>query len=329
MNIACLALALSVVTATASHAIELTVHTPDGLGLAGTLHVPAADRYPVVIFTHGSGPDVRQATAYTRWVDPFLERGIGVLAFDKRGCGESEGVYVEAPDLEVPAGDVLAWVELLSQRPEVTELGVMGWSQGGWVGPLAASQDERLRFVVSISGPAVSPMEQNIHDKTNQCAASGATPEQVAAFERTIRLVWGYIATGDGEQPAQAAWDAVSEEAWFKRAYHGPPMMDRDPLLAHPSMTQYVAHATYDPMPVLERLQVPMLAIFGGADSIVPVDASIANLRRAFGKSGNPALTVLRVEGADHGLRLGDGRMAPGYPDEVAQWVVEMREGKL
>ena len=73
---------------------------------------------------------------------------------------------------------------------------------------------------------------------------------------------------------------------WFAEAYEGPPMMDRDTLLAHPRMRDYVAHNGYDPVPALRSLQVPVLAVFGGADAIVPVERSAEAMRAAAGRAG-------------------------------------------
>jgi pimeloyl-ACP methyl ester carboxylesterase len=305
---------------TGASAIELTAASADGTELAGTLHVPeGASPFPVVVFTHGAEPGERRQEGYLRWARPFVARGIGVLVFDKRGCGDSKGSYVEAPDLEVPAADLIAWVDLLSARDDVTSVGVLGWSQGGWVGPLAASRSDAIEFVVAISGPGVSPLEQNIYDKTNQFAATGASPKRVQAFERTIRLVWTYLVTGRGRRAAEAAWAEVAEEAWFRAAYHGPPMMDRDGVLSDPRMTHYVAHSSYDPVPAFERIHVPLLAVFGEEDTVVPVPASIAAMRKAFDRADGD-LTVKVVPGANHGLGVG-GHLAKGYPDAVVEWV--------
>ncbi len=313
--------------ATASAVTELSVTAPDGTRLFGDLILPKSTQNPVpmVVFTHGSGPNTRGD--FIHWVTPFTEQGFGVLAFDKRGCGRSEGTYIEAPDLNVPAGDLIAWVQLLAKRTDVdvSRIGVMGWSQGGWVGPLAASREDAISFVVSISGPGVSPFEQNVHDKTNQCRASGATEAQTAEFETVIRKVWGYVITGENASEAQAHWDKVVEKPWFQHAYNGAPMMDRKRLLKDPRMQSYVEHSTYEPAPVLESLKIPMLAVFGDEDPSVPIDASIHAMKEAFRRGGNSGLTIFRVPGGDHGLRVAtpDGMrtLHEDYPAKVVEWV--------
>lgn len=77
----------------------------------------------------------------------------------------------------------------------------------------------------------------------------------------------------------------------------------------------------YDPRPALERVRVPLLALFGGEDTVVPVDESVAVFRAAV----RPEL--LRVEvfpGGDHRVQLGDPpRVAHGYLDALVDFVSE------
>lgn len=313
--------------------LELRV-TSGEVTLVGDLYLPSGQgSHPAVVLTHGSEPGNRSHRGYVRFARAFQRRGIAALVFDKRGVGESTGTYVEAPDLEIPASDVLAWVGLLKRREEVQadQIGVLGWSQGGWVGPLAASKSSDLAFVISISGSGVSPLEQNVFDKTNQFRATGASVEQVQQFAGVIRTVWTYLVTGTGRDEAQSAWDAVQGQDWFTAAYDGPPMMDRETILKHPRMTHFVAHSSYEPAPVLEKLRVPMLAVFGAADTVVPVQTSLDAMRDAFERGGNDRLTVRVVPGADHGLRVpgknGELRLAPDYPGFVVDWVVDTVRG--
>ncbi len=309
----------------------LRVTSVDGVTLVGELFLPEGPGpFPAVVFTHGSEPGERSHRGYRSWAEQFRSRGVVALIFDKRGVGESEGEYVEAPNLEMPAADLLAWVELLSQRDDIQadRIGVLGWSQGGWIGPLAASKSHKVSFVVAISGPGVSPLEQNIYDKTNQFEATGATAAQVQQFNRVIRLVWTYLATGADRAAAQEAWNAVQNQSWFTDYYRGAPMGDRDELLQHPRLLPFAAHNAYEPAPVLERLRVPMLAVFGGADRIVPVEESVTAMREAFAKGSNPELLTIRLfPGANHGVAVRDAEggwsAAPGYPSFVVDWVIQ------
>lgn len=308
----------------------LRVTSGGGVTLVGELFLPEGPRpFPIVVFTHGSEPGERTHRGYRSWAERFRSRGVAALIFDKRGVGDSEGQFVEAPDLEIPAADLLAWIELLAKRDDIQKnrIGVLGWSQGGWIGPLAASMSDKVGFVVAISGPGVSPLEQNIYDKTNQFEATGAPAEQVRQFNRVVRLVWTYLATGADRAAAQEAWDTVQDQPWFTDYFRGAPMGDRDELLKHPRLLSFAEHNAYEPVPVLEQLRVPMLAVFGAADRIVPVEESVAAMRDAFTRGGNPGLTVRVFPGANHGVAVrnpnGGWSPAPGYHTFVVDWVLD------
>lgn len=144
---------------------SLTVVSADGTTLAATLSLPRWARHPVpaVVIVHGSGRLTRHDLVGD--VRGLVKRGIGVLAYDKRGCGASGGVYPQGGDLgfegvlRLLARDAEGAFARLRDEPGVdpSRLGFFGASQAGWIIPLAAERLEpRPRFHVILSGPAVS-----------------------------------------------------------------------------------------------------------------------------------------------------------------------------
>lgn len=299
--------------------VPLTVTAHDGVRLTGLLHLPEQPE-AVVILIHGSEPGRKEG--YREMVATLVRDDIAALTWDKRGAGESGGEYVEAPDLSIPAKDVSAWVTLLQAHQELdtVPLGVLGWSQGGWIGPLAATLHDSIRFVVMISGPAVSPLEQNIYDKSNRFRAQVADPERAKLFEETIRALWTYLTTGEGREEASRLWETVADQDWFIQNYQGPPFGERESLLRHPRMAHYVAHNGYDPLPVLRSLRVPLLALFGSDDRIVPVARSVQLIEEALGDLA----TVRIFPGADHQIRIrtsGGRGVATGLHETITGWI--------
>jgi dipeptidyl aminopeptidase/acylaminoacyl peptidase len=145
---------------------SLTLSSKDAR-LAATLHLPGADRrIPGVVLVHGSG---RQTAADMHGnAQRLASMGLAVLAYDKRGVGESTGEYTSIGPansdrmFDLLASDAIAGVEALARRAEVdpARIGLVGISQGGWIAPLAASRSARVAFLVSISGPAVTVGEE-------------------------------------------------------------------------------------------------------------------------------------------------------------------------
>lgn len=76
----------------------------------------------------------------------------------------------------------------------------------------------------------------------------------------------------------------------------------------------------YDPIPALAQLRVPLLALFGGADTVVPVATSAERIRAAV---PSELLTLRILPGGDHRMQTGTGdRFVPGYLDELIEFIL-------
>ena len=119
---------------------DVAFKTGDGLELRGW-YVPSQNGAAVIAFPGRKGPQ-RQARMLAR-------HGYGVLLFDRRGEGESEG----DPNALGWKGhrDLEAAVEFLQGRPDVEpgRIGGIGLSVGGEMMITAAAELEELRAVVS------------------------------------------------------------------------------------------------------------------------------------------------------------------------------------
>ena len=122
---------------------QVTLHTRDGLDLAGW-YVPSKNRAAIVI-VHGGGGDRRGARRHAAML---ARHGYGVLLYDARGRGESEG----SPNAQgwTWQADVDAALDFLSKRKEVDadRVGGLGLSTGADVLLETAAQNPRLKAVV-------------------------------------------------------------------------------------------------------------------------------------------------------------------------------------
>jgi uncharacterized protein len=138
----------------------------EGITLRGTLYLPP---HPVaaVVLVHGSGQEKRMAEFAAR----LASDGIAALTYDKRGVGASGGVYVgpevgtnnvDPANLDLLARDANAALRTLTGQLRVSlgKIGLLGFSQAGWVIPLAAAQNRSIKFMVMFSGPMVTTLEQ-------------------------------------------------------------------------------------------------------------------------------------------------------------------------
>ena len=162
--------------------------------LSGLLFVPdGAGPHPAVAFIHGSGESDRDSFWYLSPADYLARQGITVLLPDKRGCGKSGGEWHTASFHDF-ADDALAAIAFLGQQSGVdrSRVGLTGFSQGGWIAPLAASRSRDVAFVVTVSGSAATPAEELTYEIRQEIAGSG-TPGIIAdmvapIFARRARM---------------------------------------------------------------------------------------------------------------------------------------------
>jgi uncharacterized protein len=110
--------------------------------LSGVLVEPeGVGPFPAVVFAHGAGPATHDEPAFVIHANSFLRQGFAVLSYDKRGSGGSTG-NLELSDYDDLAADLEAAVAYLRTRTEIakSKIGVLGRSEGGWVGTIAAAR---------------------------------------------------------------------------------------------------------------------------------------------------------------------------------------------
>ena len=214
-----------------------------GILLAGTIFTPDKIKSAVVI-VHGSGQEKRML----EFAKKLAEHKIAVLTYDKRGVGESEGIYagpevgtnnVDFANLNLLSFDASAAVNTLyeSLYNKKTPIGLTGASQAGWIIPLAAEKNNKVRFMTIFSGSLITAKEQ---------------------------LRFQFYTNGN-----ENFWDTHTEQDARSHIANDP--------------DKYEFEDT-DPINSLSKLSIPGLWIFGGKDIQVPVNLSIENLKKLIAK---------------------------------------------
>jgi dienelactone hydrolase len=206
---------------------QYDVRFPSGkTTLAGTLTVPpGAGAHPGVVYVSGSGDTLREES---HWLDElFVSRGIAVLAYDKRGVGQSGGTYSGdlATDTTIAtlAEDAAAAARFVAAQPGIdgSRVGFYGLSQGGWVIPQAAVRaGDAVSWALIESGPTVTQGESDafanfanslpIAEAERAAHAEGPSGYDPAPWIRklAIPVLWLY-AGRDRNQPAGSSMDVL------------------------------------------------------------------------------------------------------------------------
>lgn len=168
------------------------IHFANGdVNLVGTLLLPrGGEPYPVAVFIHGSGSSDRDNVWYFGIADHLARQGIAAFLPDKRGSGQSGGNWRTASFQDF-ARDTLAAVALLEKHPQIdpARIGLLGCSQGGWIAPLAASLSSKISFIVNLSGAAVTPNQQLLHESEQTLVQDGWSPSLAAGMASSAAAI--------------------------------------------------------------------------------------------------------------------------------------------
>ena len=151
--------------------------TADGLELAGWLHRPGFQKFPVVIGVHGLLSNARSPKQQSL-AEACCRAGIGYFRFDHRGCGQSQG-NVAATTLEARVRDLLAAAAQVQETAASNSpIGLFGSSLGASV-CIAAARHLNPAAMVLYAGPLKS--------RTIGAAAAEAHP-QLAGLDLSFDL---------------------------------------------------------------------------------------------------------------------------------------------
>lgn len=207
----------------------------EGVNLVGTIYSPNHPLSAVVI-VHGSD----QVPRMTRFAELLAQKDIMVLTYDKRGVGESGGVYagpevgtnnISIENLNLLAKDVSSAVNVIHKKNEDLSIGLIGASQAGWIIPIVANKNPLVEYMVLFSSPTITTLEQ---------------------------LRFQFYTNGRTD-----FWDNHTEDDAREHIKNDP---DR-----------YQFEAT-DPKELLKTLSIPGLWLFGEKDIQVPVKICIEHL---------------------------------------------------
>ena len=195
---------------------RVSFRTDDGLTLAATWYEPSARPAPAVIFVHMLK---KSRQDWDQVATQLASEGIGGLALDLRGHGESPG---SPQDYAAMVQDVRAARRFLSSRSDVTpgRIGIAGASIGATLGALAAADDSSVVSLALLS-PSLDYRGLRLDAAVKKY---GARPALLVASDDdgyAVRSVRELAKSGGG----------VREVAVLIRAGHGTAMMAADPDL--------------------------------------------------------------------------------------------------
>jgi dipeptidyl aminopeptidase/acylaminoacyl peptidase len=252
----------------------------------------------------------------------LARNGIAVLIYDRRGKGQSTGENVT---MDLLAEDAIAAVHYLqsNQWIDKRKIGIMGFSQGGYVAPLAASRSQDIAFIIAGAAPAITPDEQNDFNAVNRLKNIGMSKDSIDYILNLRKEVTDYQFYGKGsKQELELKLTGLKKEKWFQQTLLPlPPISTYDPSV--------VSFLKFDPLIAWRQVKIPTLLIWGEMDQLVPVEKSKTEITNAIRTAGNKNFQTRIFQNSSHGIAQisktkGDWpRLAEGYHSLLVAWIKE------
>ncbi len=333
-----------------SYKEEEVMFSNDTLKFAGTLTIPPRPgRHPAVVMITGSGPQNRDEELFgfkpfKMIADHFTRNGIAVLRYDDRGVGGSGGNTMQSTTSDF-ADDAIAAVKYLQTRPDINpkQIGLCGHSEGGVVAPLAATRYSDIAFIILVSGTGLIGMDILLAQAELIARADGAAETDIRENMELNRKIFSAL-RGDQKldqfreeiiQVGRRQLDRMKPEE--RKAITNPDEFLQTQIDAQMKQLQspwYRYFISYDPAPTLERVQCPVLALFGELDLQVPEETNKQAMERVLKKGKNKDYLIKVFPKANHlYLTATNGspseyatmkkEFVPGFLDTMSDWILK------
>ena len=326
----------------------LTIQIDDaGVALGGTLTIPEGDGpFPCAVLLTGSGPQDRDESMFGHKpfaviADALARAGVATLRCDDRGVGSSTGDLIQTTDSEL-ARDAKAMVAYLQGQAEIDSgnIGIIGHSEGGVVGAIAASNNSDVSFLALLASAGM-PGHELVTEQSQRILGAIGMPasqiqEAVIATQAAHRIVMGRADETDVQ------WELRARIAEAYLAMYPPEQRSQVPdvgeqvaaqvqQLLTPWFRHYLA---YNPATAYQQVQCPTLAIGGTLDLQIDAEVNMAMIEQALKSGGNEDVTIVVLERLNHMLQPANTGLPAEYGviettidpkalETLTAWVVE------
>jgi len=271
---------------TITNAVEarsVTFKNGDDL-LSGHYFLPESGKpKAVILFVHGDGPLEYDAHGYYPLIwEPLLRQGFAIFSWDKPGVGESTGNWL-AQSMKQRQQEVQSAITYIrnSYGYSGSQVGLLGFSQAGWVVPALANNNPDIGFIIGV-GFAINWLEQSwylMHVRLTQRGAHSSEIEAAhVAHLKEIDFLY--------EEP--------NYELYLKKYGHNPDPMSEARFQF--ILKNFKANATED----YKGLKQPVLLLLGDKDLNVDIANTKEVVERLIGDQQSIQISI--INNATHGM---------------------------
>ncbi|WP_269236013.1 alpha/beta fold hydrolase [Flavobacterium flavigenum] len=266
------------------------------LTYGGTLTIPKGKKkYPLAILISGTGQHDRNYTYmgrefFTVLADELARKGIASLRVDDRGIGKTSGNFKESTTGDF-ADDVDAQIAYLKSDKNIdaSHIGLIGHSEGGMIASIVSSRNKNVKFMVSLSGVAVSGLEmlnlQNTAILKNYGFTDKVVNKQMEMYNIMFKAVYDTKATDSVTPVLQVKLDEwrKTQDSTTLKEIHMWGGREKDFIYrygndAERKWYRYSIH--YNPQDYLPKIDTPVFAVNGDKDIMVPAAENLGSFKK-------------------------------------------------
>jgi len=233
--------------------------------------------------------------------------------------------------MEDLTGDAAAALTYLKARKEVDpkRAGMIGLGQGGILALRVAARVDDLDWLMLLAAPATRGEQTLLRQSELIARTSGLPEEQIERSQQFDRTAYAAVREEKTASALEARLNALIEKSGLNASVPPAALADQVRLMATPWFRDYL---DFDPVPLLEKIKCPVLALNGDRDLQVDADQTVPLLRQAYEKSGNKDFTVMEIDGVNHLFQKAQSgspalygaiveTMAPEVQKAISEWV--------
>ncbi|HNX38621.1 MAG TPA: alpha/beta hydrolase [Candidatus Cloacimonadota bacterium] len=321
---------------------EVSIPNPEaGIKLAGTLTLPdAKGKYPAVIMITGSGPQDRDEMIFEHRpfaviADHLARNGIASLRYDDRGTAASGGDFQAGTTLDF-ASDAASAVAWLKTRKEITEIGLIGHSEGGIIAPIVAATNPDVDFIILLAGTGVLGEKVLLVQQEEIMRASGEDEAEIKKEMLINSQAFELVKQATSVDELKLQLQKYIEETLDNGSVEIPEGLTREEFvqaqLAGICSPWMIGFLKLDPADYLKKVKCPVLALNGDKDLQVSSKINLPAISAALAQAGNKDVTTREFPGLNHlfqECKTGvpdeyvtiEQTIAPVVLDEISAWI--------
>lgn|GEM_PF-7039570 len=322
---------------------EFSLVTPAGDTLAGEIAYPNREgKFPAAILIWGSGPHTRDqvisgSPIFKQISEALIAQDIAVMRLDKRGYGNSNGDYRSEDNYTTRdlADDISLAYNYLNQHVVVdtTKVGLIGHSEGSIIASMLAAEDPSIDWLILFGPSAVSGKEIELAQGRVQREKLGMSAEISKAVEQVWERYIDFIISGYKDETLyyQIGRDFLIAHGLDQNDERITPTFIDQLLDAYQTPWYQYFYAT-DNRIYLEKIKIPVLGVFGGADQHTSVALHLLPFYQALERAQNTQYKIIVLADEDHfffrfqGNRMekhqfGEMRMSERFLSSIKNWL--------